>query len=216
MAAEQGADLDGGQAGAAACAENGQCFAGLEPGALDETVHRGAIGHEKPGGLRVIKGIRHAYDRPRGDRDLFTRSTMPEPYGDTLADAPAFDIAADRADDARAFACWREGQGRLGLVAILDDQRVEEVQRRRLDGDDDLAWARLRIGQFTDHQVFCRPVGLAKQCFHLVAPSSAWLVPAIPSGQRWSPPVSRRIVPRPRCGRNLVRGSVIFAFSPGS
>ncbi len=133
-------------------------------------MHRRAIGDEEPGRLRIVQPLG---DRDGGlgiDDDPLTRSAIAQPGGDTLTDAEAGDASAQGSDDAGAFGRGREGQGRLGLVAPLNDQRVEEVERCRLDRDGDLPRAGLLIGQIAQHQALGRSQLLAEQCLHCASP----------------------------------------------
>ncbi len=63
-------------------------------------------------------------------------------------DAVAFlqrrDAGADRLDDARNLAARRERTGRAELVHVADDERVGEIDARRLDRDANLARRRVQ------------------------------------------------------------------------
>ncbi len=58
-----------------------------------------------------------------------------------VADRKALDAGAERGDAAGKLAGRREGRGGLELVFALDDERVEEVERRIGDVDHDFALA---------------------------------------------------------------------------
>ena len=82
-----------------------------------------------------------------------------------LASLHAF---ADFLHHAGHLAARGEGQRRLELVLVLDDQHVGEIQARRLHADDDFARRRPGRGQVLDDQRFRRAELLAEHGFHRV------------------------------------------------
>src|ERR1041384_7245308 len=83
-----------------------------------------------------------------------------------VADAKPAHAGADAFDDAGELGGRRERERRLELVFAGDDQRVEEIERRRLDGDDDLAITGNRIGQLGEFKIVGAAEVRAENGFH--------------------------------------------------
>ena len=93
--------------------------------------------YPEPGGMRVWiiePDGRHRHFLPRRPVADIRRHSVARPHrGDARPDA--LDLAGE-------FRRGRKRKGRLGLVLAGDDQRVEEVERRRPHRDHRLAGAR--------------------------------------------------------------------------
>ena len=114
--------------------------------AILERVIGRAIGDRKARGAVEIEAFGQ-FDEPLGfRRHAFARGAIAAIAQDAVAGFEAAHAGAQALDDAGKFGRGREGEGRLRLVLAGDDQRVEEIERGGLDGDDRLARAGDRIG----------------------------------------------------------------------
>jgi hypothetical protein len=158
--AHQPAELDGRQPRAAGGAEDGQGFAGLQVRPVLQGVKAGAVGHHEAGRLLVRDPVRHPHHATDGRDDPLAAAPPAEEGGRPLADSQARHALPHRVDDARAFPAGREGALGLELVAVDDDQGVEEVQADRADGEPHLPRPGLRVRQVGERQ----RLGAARRC----------------------------------------------------
>ena len=100
--------------------------------------------------LQSGRQLHHAVGR---HRDALARRAVARIAGHALARLDRGDALPHRLDGAGKFRRRRERQLRLGLVPARDDQRVEEVERRRFDADDHLAGSGNRVGQVVNFEV---------------------------------------------------------------
>ena len=98
-------------------------------------------------GAVVVERIRNLYGHRSRRSDLFARAVEADRGDDPVTGLQIGYAGANALDDACDLGRRREGKWRLGLVLALHHQDVEEVQRRRLDGNDDFAGTSDRIGQ---------------------------------------------------------------------
>ena len=164
--AHQLADLDRRESGAAGGAEHRERLAGFEPGAVLQRMQRGAVDHREAGGaveVERVGNLHHALRArsrssraPRRSRHSRARGRRRE----------ARHARADALHHAGEFGGRRERERRLDLVLAGDDQRVEEIERRGLHRDDDLAGARRGIGQVLEFEIVGAAEAGAEDGFH--------------------------------------------------
>ncbi len=145
------ADLDGGEPGAAGGAEHDQRLAGLELGAHAQRIERRAIGDGEAGGAVEIESVRDFDQKVRRHRDRFARRAPADIAHHPVAGSDIGHAGADALDDAGEFRRRRKRKRRLVLIFAGDDQRVEEIERGRLDAHHGLAGSGLRlrdVGEF--------------------------------------------------------------------
>ena len=139
------ADLDRGEAGAAGGAEHDQRFAGFEVGAFLQRVERGAVSDGQTGGAVEIEPVGHFHQLLRRDGDGFARRAPADIAHDAVARRDAGDAGADAFDHAGKLRRRRERKRRLVLIFAGDDQRIEEIQRRRFHPHHRFAGAGMRL-----------------------------------------------------------------------
>ena len=127
----------------------------------------GAVGDADAGG-DLVGDPRRDRDHGRGrDCDLFSCAAISDIGGDPVTRLEARHTAADAFDDAGYLARGRERQFGLRLVFSPCNQRVEEVQRRGFDLDDDLVRAGGRLGNVAYDDTLRAIEALAKRGFHM-------------------------------------------------
>ena len=87
-----------------------------------------------------------------GDLGIFGEGARPHAEDHLVAGLPAFDLAADRMNRARAFHAGNERHLLLVLVGAGDREDVGKIDARRADPDDDVARPRLGCRDFLDLQ----------------------------------------------------------------
>jgi hypothetical protein len=134
------AELHGGQSDAAGGAEHDQRLTGLKASTVFQRVMRGAVGVEERRRIDEVDPFRNRNHRPGADRDLLGQ---PAPSGrceDPITDRDAVHARARRAHDPGDLGAGREGERRLELVQVLNDEDVGEVDRARPDVHDHLSF----------------------------------------------------------------------------
>ena len=125
--AEQFADLHGGNADAAGCAQHQQDLARAKRAALGQGIERGeVVGAE---GGRCFRRDAVGYRRQRDGRhdDIFGERAGPRHAHHGLSRRKAGHACTDGIDDTCELRARREGQGILGLVEALHLQTVDEA-----------------------------------------------------------------------------------------
>ena len=105
----------------------------------------------RAGGAVEIEPVRHLYELLRRNGNRFACRAPADIAHDTVAWGDAGDAGADALDHAGEFRRRRKRKRRLVLIFAGDDQRVEEIQRRRLYAHHRFARAGVRlvdVGQF--------------------------------------------------------------------
>ena len=166
LQAHQLAELAGGQAGAAGGAEHRQRLARLRAGAIFQRMQRGAVDDDDAGGAIKVEIVGNLHDRRGRQRDLFASAVVAAGCHHAVADLQIGDAFADALDHAGDFGGRRERERRLDLILALDHQEVEEIQRRRLDGDHRLAGIGHRIGDIGQHEIVGTAILRAENGFH--------------------------------------------------
>ena len=119
---------------------------GFSCGALAQRIKRRAIGHGEAGGAFEIERVGYFDQQTGRDRDGFARRAPAAIAHDAVARSNTGDARRRRCSTTPAnSAAGRERKRRLVLVFAGDDQRVEEIQRRRLDSHHGLAGAGARL-----------------------------------------------------------------------
>ena len=160
------ADLDRGEPDAAGGAEDGERLAWLEPGAVLQGMQRRSVGHAQAGGAVEVEAVGHFDQFISRDSYLFARRAVAGTGDDTVARLHRRHALAHALDHAGKFGSRRERQGRLGLIFIGDNQRVEEIERGRVDTDHRLALAGDRVRYVAEDEIVLGAVMGAEQDFH--------------------------------------------------
>ena len=167
--AENFSKLDRGEAGAAGRPEHGEAFAGFELRAVFERVERRAVRHGQAGRALEIEPFRDL-DEALGLRGQpLARRAGADMAEHAVPAREPVDARPDALDHTGKFRRRRERERRLVLVLAGDDQRVEEIQRRRLDGDDRLARAGNGIGQLAELEIVGTAEAGTQDGFHGMA-----------------------------------------------
>jgi len=155
--AEQLADLDGGEADAAAGAMHQQRLPGLQPGAVDQRVMGGAVGGAERGALGKAEAGRQRHRLLGRDHDLLGIAALAQRHHHLVAGGErAVGAVADLADRARRLEAGNEGQRRLVLVEAGDHQQIREVDAGGVDGDAKLPRAQRRGRHLLEREVLGR------------------------------------------------------------
>ena len=170
------ADFDRRQAHAAGGAQHQQALPGLQRGAVGEGVIGRAVGHYEGGSGNVVDAVRHRDHAVGVGRDLFGHGTEAGERDHVVAGLEMLHVVADGGNRAGQFAAGREGQVRLELVLVFDDEAVREVHRGGLHVDEHLIGADVRRGHVFDDQRLRWAELLAEQCSHSISPSYRYLV----------------------------------------
>ncbi len=148
------------------CAEHEKALARPDLRAVFQRVMRGAVGHQE--GRRGDE-IHFVGDRryPRFvERDFLGKAAPAAGADDAVADLHPGDALANLDDLAGDLAARREGQRRLELIFVFDDQHVGEIDGRRMDLEQHLALAGFGRRHLLDDEAFGRAVFLAQNGFH--------------------------------------------------
>jgi hypothetical protein len=117
-------------------------------------VQPGAVGDCKTGGLLVGDAVGHPHEALRTDGRYLPACARARKTGDALADTPAADAFAESSDRAAELRARRKRQRRFHLVAVGDDERVEEIQRRDAHPHKHLARCGSRFGNVLHDERF--------------------------------------------------------------
>ncbi|MCY1297839.1 hypothetical protein D9M70_472920 [compost metagenome] len=168
------ADLDCRDAHAAGRAQHEHGLARFQLAAVDHRMVRSAVGQRKGRGGLEVDARRHRHDRGGGRLGLRGKRAIAQVGDDLVARLDMGDACAHRVDHAGQFGAGAERQGRLGLVFVLDDEHIREVDGGRLHVDDHFARARHQVGQGFHGQRIRGAPGFAKYGFHLVSVRYVW------------------------------------------
>ena len=140
---------------------------GLQLRAILQRVERRAVDHRDAGGAIEVEAVGHLHDALRAERDLLARRAVAAVAEHAVARRfkPRHAVA-DALDHAGEFRRRRERERRLELIFAGDDQCVEEIERRGLDRDDDLARGRSRVGQVAVFEIVGAAEVGAQNGFH--------------------------------------------------
>ena len=143
-------DLDCRETRSSGGAEHRHGLARLKIGAILQAVQRRAIGDGNSGSHFVADAIRDGNDVPRLGDDFLPAAIAADKGDDPLPQLEIGDIGAEGFDAAGDFGSGREGKRRGDLVLVTQDQRVEEVEADRRHFDEDVVWARARLGHLLE------------------------------------------------------------------
>src|SRR3954454_2242626 len=129
-------------------------------------MQRGAVDHRDAGRAVEVERVRDFHDALRGNGDFLARRAEAAIAEHAVACRESRYAGADAFDNAGELGSRRERERRLDLIFARDDQRVEEVQRRGLDGDHDLAFARHRVGKVRDLKIIGAAEASTQNGFH--------------------------------------------------
>jgi hypothetical protein len=154
----------------------------LQPRPVLQRVQRRAVGDEQAGRDIVGQAIRDRDELFERDRHALAARTPADIRGDPTPQPGRIAALAERDHPSRQFGAGREGERRLELVLVLDDETVEEVERGAHDLDDRFAGAGDGVFDLLQHERLGRSEPLAQHGLHEGIP-------------RFSPPRRRRPPP---------------------
>ncbi len=161
-------DLNRRDADPAGGAEHEQRLAGFQLAAIAQPEIRRRVGEPERGRLREIHSGRQRQQPPRFGFHFFRERAVRRDCHHAIAGLESIHAVARRFDDARDFATGREGERRLDLILVLDDQDVGEIHARGLHRNHDFAGTRRRRLDVFDDERLGRSVGFAENGFHFV------------------------------------------------
>jgi len=138
----------------------------LQRCAIFEGMKRGAVSDADTGSAIEIERVRN-FDKFVGtQRDTLTRRAIGHVTDHPIAGFERCDTGTEALDRSGKLCSRRKWRFRLELVFAGDDQRVEKVQRRRMDFYDCLAGTRLRLRYIDKFEVIRLSVAGAEEGFH--------------------------------------------------
>src|SRR5262249_7046485 len=132
------------------------------------------------------------------DNSLFGHTAPVEKANSAISRFEPRDSGADRHDGSGDLAAGRERPRGFELGTVFDDEAVGEIDAAGLDGEDELAWSRVRVRDLLDDQLGRATRTLAQNGSHRIpyraGSANSPLREEVPPPDRASrdPPNSRR------------------------
>jgi hypothetical protein len=138
----------------------------------------GEVSNGNTGGLLEAEALGHREYRILVGGNARAEGTVGAHGNNLLTGLQAGDIAAHRSDHTRALAAGNKGQIRFGLILVLNDQHIREVQSCRLDVNQHLIVTDFGVRPLRlKNQLFRQAVFFANDCFHIMPPQTGRLRP---------------------------------------